>query len=237
MTLQMNEFNTGIYILHYKAMEDTDYRQALAEARKQAANKQPNEREENHMLMEIVCGDVLVAEQYTRQQENEWEIAELARELLRHAHTLKQRGHALDTLHAAALRRAEGIQRHPRLQLELLQFAKDLSQPAYCDDETATEICTQIGYLKQNISLADEGRLQDIEPSRNMLRRDPVEWTAQWEEVIDEANRKVAEQLADIPKGMGFCHAYWHKLASVLHDDYGIAWSSPAALNPRVMFD
>ena len=42
----MNEFNTGIYILHYKAMEDTDYRQALAEARKQAANKQPNEREE-----------------------------------------------------------------------------------------------------------------------------------------------------------------------------------------------
>ena len=160
-----------------------------------------------------------------------------ARELLRHAHTLKQRGYALDTLHAAALRMAEVIQRHPRLQLELLQFAKDLSQPAYCDDETATEICTQIGYLKQNISLADEGRLQDIEPSRNMLRRDPVEWTAQWEEVIDEANRKVAEQLADIPKGMGFCHAYWHKLASVLHDDYGIAWSSPAALNPRVMFD
>lgn len=113
---------------NYKAMEDTDYRQALAEVRKQAANKQqPNEQEENHMLMEIVCGDVLVAEQYTRQQENEWEIAELARELLRHAHTLKQRGHALDTLHAAALRMAEVIQRHPRLQLELLQFAKDLS--------------------------------------------------------------------------------------------------------------
>lgn len=230
-------FITNISLDNCRTMEDTDYREALAEARKQAANNQPDVQKENHTLTEIVCGDVLVAEQYIRQQENEWEIASLAREMLLHAHTLKQRKHDLETLHAAALRMAEAVQRHPRLQLELLQFAQALNQAASCDTKTADNIEARISALQHNIALADEGRLQDIEPPRQTLRRDPVEWTRQWEEVIDEANRKVAACLADTPRGMGFCHAYWHELARVLHNDYGIAWSSPAVLNPRVMFD
>jgi uncharacterized glyoxalase superfamily protein PhnB len=47
----------------------------------------------------------------------------------------------------------------------------------------------------------------------------------------------VAEQLAGEPMVMGYCFGYWSAKAAVLSDKFGIEWRSPAAMNPRVMFD
>ena len=70
-----------------------------------------------------------------------------------------------------------------------------------------------------------------------MLKHDPVEWTARWEEVIDEVDKIVDSRLEEHPRGMGFCHACWHERAAVLSEQFGIEWRSPARMNPRVLFD
>lgn len=63
-----------------------------------------------------------------------------------------------------------------------------------------------------------------------------MEWTARYEEVIDEVERIVEERLSDHPRGMGFCFAYWHEKAEVL-EQFGVEWRSPSSMNPGVMFD
>ena len=69
------------------------------------------------------------------------------------------------------------------------------------------------------------------------LKHDPVEWTARWEEVIDEAEAKAYARLQEHPQGMGFCHAYWPTLSAILAEDYDIQWRSPSQMNPKILFD
>ena len=71
---------------------------------------------------------------------------------------------------------------------------------------------------------------------KGWLKYDPVEWSARWEEVIDEAQREVDDRLADVPRGMGFCHGYWQELKGALKRR-GVSWRSPSQMNPCVMFD
>ena len=94
----------------------------------------------------------------------------------------------------------------------------------------------KIDLFRRNIAAADKGKLKAVEQT-GYLKRDPVEWTARWEEVIDQAEQIVAEQLAGEPMVMGYCFGYWSAKAAVLADKFGIEWRSPAAMNPRVMFD
>lgn len=70
-----------------------------------------------------------------------------------------------------------------------------------------------------------------------MLRKDPVENTEKYKAIIDDVERELDEMLKDYPKGMGFCHHYWHCKRVLLKEKYGIEWRSPAMMNPRVMFD
>ena len=68
------------------------------------------------------------------------------------------------------------------------------------------------------------------------LKFDPVERTEQWEKVIYDVEKACDERLKNVPRGMGFCHEYW----SVKQEELakrGIEWRSPAAMNPKVMFD
>ena len=69
-----------------------------------------------------------------------------------------------------------------------------------------------------------------------MLKSDPVEWTAEYEAVIDEADHEAYQHLKDSPRGMGFCFGYWAEKRNALARR-GIEWKSPNILNPRVMFD
>ena len=69
-----------------------------------------------------------------------------------------------------------------------------------------------------------------------ILKTDPVQATAEWEDVIYDVEKEVDEQLKDEPRGMGFCFSYWNAKRAALARR-GIEWRSPSAMNPRVMFD
>ena len=70
------------------------------------------------------------------------------------------------------------------------------------------------------------------------LKFDPIERTEEMESVIESVEREVDENLAEarIPRGLGFCFAYWHEKKVAL-SRRGIEWRSPSEMNPRVIFD
>ena len=68
------------------------------------------------------------------------------------------------------------------------------------------------------------------------LHFDPVERTQIWEDIYREVEEECARRLKGVPRGMGFCFAYWATRHDVLQE-YGIDWRSPHMMNPRVMFD
>lgn len=71
---------------------------------------------------------------------------------------------------------------------------------------------------------------------RKHLKFDPVERSEEYERVVPEVERQIAKELHGMPRGMGFCFAYWSakKIALAERD---IEWNSPAYMNPGVMFD
>ena len=68
------------------------------------------------------------------------------------------------------------------------------------------------------------------------LKVDPIQASAEWEDVIYDVEKEVDEQLKGEPRGMGFCFMYWSAKRAALAKR-GIEWKSPNAMNPRVMFD
>ncbi|MGM9741689.1 MAG: hypothetical protein ACI3ZC_01350 [Candidatus Cryptobacteroides sp.] len=187
----------------------------------------------------IMCGDVLLAENNLRENRNLWEIAGLARELMEHASVLEGYDHLLGRTHDALSRMSECLHDHPRLKLKLLkQWLLVVDRISAMQDHELSvydDILHEINVLRRNIDYADAGKFDLIEDDRR-LKHDPVEWTARWEEVIDEADRTAEENLADMPRGMGFCHAFWHERAEALAD-FGVEWRSPSMMNPGVLFD
>ena len=221
--------------------EELNYREELEKARKAAAGIELHGHEDEiDAYWEVVCGTVLLAEHDLHEQENEWEIASLAEEMLRYAEPLEGYDHMINKLYSAVKRMADALSEHPRLMVRLLKFEKLVLRRIEAMEQhelTITEdVIEEIERLERNIKLADEGKLTEI-PQSGGLKHDPIEWTARWEEIIDEADRKVYDNLADTPRGMGFCHAFWHERATVLRKDYQLEWRSPSVMNPRVMFD
>lgn len=130
---------------------------------------------------------------------------------------------------------------HPRLKLRAteleiaLQRRNNARSGTAKDPEQIAELEQYAEWLRHNIALADAGRLDEI-VGHGYLRHDPVEWTARWEEVIDQADRRAYATLNDMPRGMGFCFAFWSaRHSALLH--YGIEWRSPHQMNPKVHFD
>ena len=221
--------------------KELDYRKELADARA-AIKDMPLQGapEVIDAYMEVVYGLVLLAEQDLREQNHEWEIASLARELLVLGRQLEQYDHVVSTLYTAADRMLNAVSEHPRLKAELLRFKIEVLERG-CEvsgheSSLVDDLNDELEALEHNIALADAGKPEAITQTGH-LKHDPIEWTARWEEIIDDADRKVFDALADTPRGMGFCHAYWHTRAEVLRRDYGLEWRSPAVMNPRVLFD
>ena len=221
--------------------KELDYRKELADARA-AIKDMPLQGapEVIDAYMEVVYGLVLLAEQDLREQNHGWEIASLARELLVLGRQLEQYDHVVSTLYTAADRMLNAVSEHPRLKAELLRFKIEVLERG-CEvsgheSSLVDDLNDELEALEHNIALADAGKPEAITQTGH-LKHDPIEWTARWEEIIDDADRKVFDALADTPRGMGFCHAYWHTRAEVLRRDYGLEWRSPAVMNPRVLFD
>ena len=226
-------------------MEDTydlktykeEYRRVL-----DLAESKPLEKtaEALDLYYDVCCGCVLVAEASLREQESEWEIASLCIVLLKYAAWLEEFAHMLDSAYRVVSRFEDCLMEHPRLKLRLLELELTIVRriEALNDHELshAEYLEREISRHKRNIHFADNDQLDQIEEPGRFLKKDPVEWTARWEEVIDEADRMAFANLNDVSRGMGFCFSYWHEREKALRQ-FGIEWRSPAEMNPRVRFD
>lgn len=209
-------------------MGNADFRAELNELRK-ALTTEPTAE----LLQQALDCCVNIAEQSLQEQRCCWQNASLAREAMGYARQLMEHKDMLSVVESSLDDMVEAIYEHPRLKLELMLCRLEVLQRL---NKPQMELEADIAFYRSNIEAADSGRLEDIKQT-TMLKHDPVEWTARWEEVIDEVDKIVDSRLEDHPRGMGFCHACWHERAAVLSEQFGIEWRSPARMNPRVLFD
>lgn len=209
-------------------MGNADFRAELNELRK-ALTTEPTAE----LLQQALDCCVNIAEQSLQEQRCCWQNASLAREAMDYARQLMEHKDMLSVVESSLDDMVEAIYEHPRLKLELMLCRLEVLQRL---NKPQMELEADIAFYRSNIEAADSGRLEDIKQT-TMLKHDPVEWTARWEEVIDEVDKIVDSRLEEHPRGMGFCHACWHERAAVLSEQFGIEWRSPARMNPRVLFD
>lgn len=74
-------------------------------------------------------------------------------------------------------------------------------------------------------------------PKIGHLRKDPVEYTWEWEDIYYDVEDKIDERFMNAPRQMGLCFRIWSAKRELLKEEYGIEWKSPAQMNPRVRFD
>ena len=189
---------------------------------------------------EICSGCVAVAEESLKSLGHVRETGRLGRTFLHYASHLEGFDHKLNFLYSACGRMADTIYEHPRLKRDLLRLRLLVIRRLECGTghelSIAEDVASEIRRLSMNIEHADNGRLDLIE-NDGILRHDPVEWTARWEEIIDEADRIVMEEAGDQAGRMGFCHLFWSLRRDVLQEKFGMQWRSPASTNPGVLFD
>ena len=209
-------------------MGNADFRAELNELRK-ALTTEPTA----DLLQQALDCCVNIAEQSLQEQRCCWQNASLAREAMDYARQLMEHKDMLSVVESSLDDMVEAINEHPRLKLELMLLRLQVLQMLNIAHD---ELEADIAFYRSNIAAADSGKLEDVKQT-TMLKHDPVEWTARWEEVIDEADKIVEARLVDHPRGMGYCHAYWPERAEVLMSKFGVEWRSPARMNPRVIFD
>ena len=184
-----------------------------------------------------LCVDLSV--ENLQNMDRSWENTQMARVVLRYATYLEKFDHLADYLYSMLNNMVDCVQEHPRLKLQmlrlLLKVVVSIETRNMHEESITMDIKNNISFYSRNIEFADKGELDQIRQS-GFLKSDPIEWTAEWEEVIDEADKIAYENLKEIPRGMGFCFAFWHERTLAL-EKFGIKWRNPHIMNPRVMFD
>lgn len=182
---------------------------------------------------------ISLSKENLQEMDRPWETTEMARVFLHYAKWLSEFAHKLNYLYSATSAMLDCVFDHPRLKVKLLNLLlgvlRDLEAQTMHDLSITEDVEKELRFYQRNIEFADQGRLDQIRESGH-LKSDPVEWTARWEEVIDEADRIAYSNLADMPRGMGFCHAFWPERTAALAQ-FGIEWKSPRRMNPLVLFD
>ena len=202
---------------------------------------QDNKRQkaDTKKLMEVCKKSLEQAEKASDKQNYPWKVASFAREYADAADVLKGYEHLLNSLYSMNSRMLNLIFDHPRLKLRLCRIQLDVLRylEAISGHEMGLteDMANEVDGLSSCIALADQGRLDEI-PQTGHLKRDPVEWTERWEEVIDEADRIAYTKLKGTPRGMGWCFSFWSERAAALRT-FGIEWRNPHIMNPRVLFD
>ncbi len=204
-------------------------------------NNPPRNNYEWTPVVDFAMATVVKAREMIDEQASYGEVVKLLREgwvaaeIISSYYTYTNRNLKLEILEAFL----DLVEKRPRFTLAILKrmdrFRDSYKYYNLVDTEWLKE---EIAFYTNNIKLADERILDAIvqHPDEH-LKSDPIEWTARWEEVIDDAEIKAEKVLKDEYHGRGFCHAYWNTLRQILCDDYGIEWHSPQAMNPRVRFD
>ena len=182
--------------------EELNYREELEKARKVASQMELRGYEsEIEAYWEVICGLVLLAEEDLQERDHQWEIASLAREFLTYAEQLAQYEHMMDKLYEAAKRMIGTVYEHPRLKSQLLSFEIGILEEVQAQQfhplGILDDLRNELAELQERISRADRGEL--LEPVEvGHLKHDPIEWSARWEEIIDEY--KIAKVI-DIVEG------------------------------------
>lgn len=192
-------------------------------------------------ICELVCADALLCEEYPKGMGPHWLNTGLCNEICYYIPGILELPDNLIMAENVCARAAENLWEHPRLKVKLLMLQRDAiieqgGERAEDSELGIDDLSAEIRQLQLNIIAADEERWDDIVDTGH-LKHDPVEWTAAYEQVISEAQAKADKKLKDIPRGIGFCFAWWHELADILLNDYGIRWRSPQQMNPNVIFD
>jgi hypothetical protein len=69
------------------------------------------------------------------------------------------------------------------------------------------------------------------------IQWDPIDKDPAYALILEEVEELVEDELRDYPRGIGFCHIYWEVKQRILKERYFIDWSTPAELNPHILFD
>ncbi len=71
------------------------------------------------------------------------------------------------------------------------------------------------------------------------MKKDPQEKDPQKKKLIQAAETEAEFTMTQdgTIKLEGSCHILWGRQQKILKERYGIKWSSPAEMNPDVMFD
>jgi len=76
-----------------------------------------------------------------------------------------------------------------------------------------------------------------LKPDIGHLKKDPVEYTREWEEIYYDVEDYLEERFSSAPRHMGFCFLFWNAKKEYLRERYGIEWHTPSQMNPNVIFD
>jgi hypothetical protein len=69
------------------------------------------------------------------------------------------------------------------------------------------------------------------------MDHDPQEDNPKLKKIFEQAEAEANKNLANHPKGLGFCHTYWAEMKRILKEKYEIDWKSPAEMRPDICFD
>ena len=181
------------------------------------------------------------SEEILRERECTCELTEISKEYIRLAWWLSGYTHLVNKLYSLNKKMLDMIADHPRLKLKLLHIQLDVLHDIEVQSNApyglsiTQDVEYEISTYENCIALADKGELDKI-PQSGSLKKDPVEWTHKWERIIDDADSEAFTNLEGMPKGMGWCHGFWHERAAALRKR-GLEWKLPTLMNPGVLFD
>ena len=123
-------------------------------------------------------------------------------------------------------------------ELALLKEVIPADLEEYNDPLTAEDIEEELQMWRDYIDTEHFSNDEWCKKYSHYMKFDPIERSEIWEEKYYEIESKIDAELMkeDMPRGLGFCFAYWSSKHKVLAE-MGIEWQSPQEMNPGVVFD
>jgi hypothetical protein len=213
-----------------------------------------NDNYEGCHTSDLIMCNSLLAEAYARNRKP-WLIAPLAQhtcDMLTGA--IVEDEETINMIVAAIDRMCDSLYNHPRLSMKLynLQYGFEKGRPTPVEDTlkeaaeniislaTLTQCDTWYAPMKEEFTaLLGAEAIREIEnnPYTGHLKVDKVEYTEEFENVIDAVEEEVDRRMGQTEYGMGMCFEIWSTKKAILAEKYNIEWRTPSQMNPRVMFD
>ncbi len=231
----------------FEKLKKKDVLKEMEKARKTiAAHPAADNIQTREAYAEMCSGDAILIVKNLSAGEEEWLTGPLAKDFIRHAEVLlalddwdSDTAEHLQTIYNALTYLTDYVSDRPRLLARLyrmnVEAIERLGKVVDEDGSALEEAKDDVEWIEANIKAADEGRYDDI-VSRGILKSDPLEWTKEWEDVIDEVDKQAYKEMKGMPRGMGFCFGFWTARRAAL-EERGLSWRDPHQMNPGVLFD